>query len=84
MVEGNRAGSGRMTMMAERRTLSSWFHWSTWFAGRSRRAAERRKAEDFADYGTAFGLDMSMDPQGESATRPAAQPTPTKAPSAKR
>jgi len=82
--EGTWAGSGSMTMMAERRTLSSWFHWSTWFAGRSQRAAARRKAEDFADYGTAFGLDMSMDPQGASATRPAAHPEPAKAPSAKR
>ncbi len=71
-------------MMAERRTLSSWFHWSTWFAGRSQRAAARRKAEDFADYGTAFGLDMSMDPLGESATRPAARPAPAKAPTGKR
>ncbi len=71
-------------MMAERRTLSSWFHWSTWFAGRSRRAAERRKAEDFADYGTAFGLDMSMDSQDKSAPRPSAHPTPAKAPSQKR
>jgi hypothetical protein len=71
-------------MMTKRRTLSSWFHWSTWFAGRSRRAAARRKAEDFADYGTAFGLDMSMDPQRESTARPAAQPAPAKAPSTKR
>ncbi|MEY4907226.1 MAG: hypothetical protein RL260_944 [Pseudomonadota bacterium] len=71
-------------MMAERRTLSSWFHWSTWFTGRSRRAAERRKAEDFADYGTAFGLDMSMDPQDKSVPRPSAHPTPAKAPSQKR
>lgn len=84
MDEGTRAGSGRMTMMAERRTLSSWFHWSTWFAGRSRRAAARRKAEDFADYGTAFGLDMSMDPKSESTPPPAAHPAPAKAPSAKR
>jgi hypothetical protein len=71
-------------MMAERRTLSSWFHWSTWFAGRTQREADRRKAEDCADYGTAFGLDMSMDPQGDSASRPSAQPTPAKAPAAPR
>ena len=72
-------------MMAERRTLSSWFHWSTWFSGRSRREAEQRKAEDFADYGTAFGLDLSMDPQQSASTpRPATQPTPAKAPTARR
>lgn len=84
MTEGNRAGSGRMTMMAERRTLSSWFPWTHWFSDRSRRKAERRKAEDFADYGTAFGLDLSMDPKGESPDRPSAQPTPVKAPTSKR
>jgi len=82
--EGTRASSGRMTMTAERRTLRSWFQWSTWFAGRSRRAAARRKAEDFADYGTAFGLDMSMDPQSESSARPATHPAPAKAPSTRR
>jgi hypothetical protein len=71
-------------MMAERRTLGSWFHWTTWFSGRSKRAAARHKADDFADYGTAFGLDLSMDPQGTPSARPAAQPTPTKAPAAKR
>jgi hypothetical protein len=71
-------------MMTERRSLSGWFNWSSWFSSRSRRAAERRKAEDFADYGTAFGLDMSLDHQSESATRPAADPTPTKAPASKR
>ena len=71
-------------MMAERRTLGSWFPWTTWFSDRSRRKAERRKAEDFADYGTAFGLDLSLDPKAEPADRPATQPTPTKAPAQKR
>lgn len=84
MLEGGRAGSGSKTMIAERRTLSSWFHWTTWFSDRSRRKAERRKAEDFADYGTAFGLDLSMDPTAKPSDRPSAQPTPTKAPSNKR
>lgn len=84
---GDQAGSGRTKMMAERRTFSSWFRWPTWFAARSRRAAERRKAEDFADYGTAFGLDLSMDPKTDATartTRPAANPTPTKGPVDKR
>ena len=72
-------------MMAERRTLGSWFHWSTWFGDRAQREAERRKADDFADYGTAFGLDLSMDPQpSASAPRPATQPTPAKAPTERR
>lgn len=71
-------------MTAERRTLSSWFHWSTWFAGRASQAAARRKANDFADYGTAFGLDLSMDTQQNPSTRPAAQAEPAKAPGQKR
>lgn len=71
-------------MMTERRSLSGWFNWSSWFSSRSRRAAALRKAEDFADYGTAFGLDMSLDHQNESALRPATEPTPTKAPPGKR
>jgi hypothetical protein len=73
-------------MMTERRTLRGWFHfnWSSWFSGRSQRAADRRKAADFADYGTAFGLDMSMDPHADRAIRPATQPMPAKAPTSKR
>jgi hypothetical protein len=73
-------------MMTERRTLSGWFHfqWPSWFSARSRRAAARRKAEDFADHGTAFGLDMSMDHQSLSATRPAADTPPAKAPHTRR
>ncbi|WP_294001434.1 hypothetical protein [Sphaerotilus sp.] len=71
-------------MTTERRTLHSWFHWSTWFAGRTQRAAAQQKAADFADYGTAFGLDLSLDPKAGSTPRPAAQPTPTKAPNTRR
>ena len=71
-------------MMTERRSLSGWFNWSSWFTGRSRRAAAKRKAEDFADYGTAFGLDMSLDHQSESANRPTAEPAPSRDPASKR
>ena len=71
-------------MVTVRRSLTSWLSWPNWLAGRATRAAQRRKANDFADYGTAFGLDMSMAPQRESTARPAAHPAPAKAPSTKR
>ena len=71
-------------MTTMKRSLTSWLSWPSWKSGRARPAPERRRSEDCADYGTAFGLDMSMDPQGESATRPAAHPAPAKAPSTKR
>ncbi|WP_173807527.1 hypothetical protein [Sphaerotilus uruguayifluvii] len=47
-------------MTTMKRSLSSWLSWSSWMPGRTRQAPERRRSEDCADYGTAFGLDMSF------------------------
>jgi hypothetical protein len=38
-------------------THRSWANWMRWF---SLRRSKPRGEHDFADYGTAFGLDMSM------------------------
>ena len=38
-------------------THRSWVSWMRWF---SLRRSKPRGEHDFADYGTAFGLDMSM------------------------
>lgn len=38
-------------------THRSWANWMHWFSLRPRKP---RGEHDFADYGTAFGLDMSM------------------------
>ena len=56
-------------MTTARRSLPSWLSWSSWFSNRSLRAAQRQKSRDFADYGTAFGLDMSKTPDLPPLTR---------------
>lgn len=50
-------------MTTMKRSLTSWLSWPSWKSGRARPAPERRRSEDCADYGTAFGLDMSFGPQ---------------------
>ena len=47
-------------MTTMKRSLSSWLSWASWKSGRARSAPERHRSEDCADYGTAFGLDMSF------------------------
>ena len=56
-------------------TLAPWWSTLTWRRGRS------SSQPDFADMGTAFGLDASLDDAGPS---PAARPEPAPATSAKR
>jgi hypothetical protein len=60
-------------MVTVRRSLMNWL------AGRATRAAQRKKATDFADYGTAFGLDMSMGAQTDQPSQlvPAQPPAST-------
>lgn len=48
-------------------TQHAWTRWMRWFS-RRRRAA--RHSHDFADYGTAFGLDMSLAAQPTALTPP--------------
>jgi hypothetical protein len=46
--------------------MRAWMVWTRWFKRKDtvRTAAGRkRRVPDFADYGTAFGLDMSMTPE---------------------
>ena len=50
-------------MTTMKRSLTSWLSWPSWKSCRARSAPERRRSEDCADYGTAFGLDMSFGPQ---------------------
>lgn len=59
-------------MMAARTPWTRWFHWTGLFARRDEARAGRR-AHDFADLGTAFGLDMSLSSPPEAA--PASQDT---------
>jgi hypothetical protein len=40
----------------------SWMRWMRWFSVRRKKAYT---GIDFADYGTAFGLDLSMTPDPE-------------------
>ncbi|MEX8520541.1 MAG: hypothetical protein AB3X44_18695 [Leptothrix sp. (in: b-proteobacteria)] len=40
----------------------SWTRWMRWFSVRRKKA---NTSIDFADYGTAFGLDLSMTPDPE-------------------
>lgn len=70
-------------MVTVRRSLTSWLSWPNWLAGRATRAAQRKKANDFADYGTAFGLDMSIGAQADqpSQAAPAQPPVPAGEPS---
>ena len=65
-------------MTTARRSLPSWLSWSSWFSNRSLRAAQRQKSRDFADYGTAFGLDMSMEPPKDIAPRNDTDTTPSR------
>lgn len=53
-------------------SLHSWARWLDLFRRPARRRSARR-TPDFADYGTAFGLDLSL---SNPATRPS-EPLPT-------
>ena len=66
-------------MTTMKRSLTSWLSWPSWKSGRARPAPERRRSEDCADYGTAFGLDMSIGAQADQASpsTPAQPPAPT-------
>ena len=56
------------------KTRRSWTTWLRWFH-RSRRS--RRSTPDFADYGTAFGLDMSMATESSPMPLVSAAPIPS-------
>lgn len=46
--------------------MSAWMTWTNWFKRRktvTTAAGRKRRVPDFADYGTAFGLDLSMTPE---------------------
>ncbi len=53
-------------MTTMKRSLTRWLNWPAWGSGRPRAARERRPSEDCADYGTAFGLDMSIESQNHA------------------
>ena len=53
-------------MTTMKRSLTRWLNWPAWGSGRPRAAQEHRPSEDCADYGTAFGLDMSIESQDRS------------------
>ncbi len=45
--------------------MRAWMAWTRWFKRKDTvktAAGRKRRVPDFADYGTAFGLDMSMTP----------------------
>lgn len=46
--------------------MNVWMAWTAWFkrpGSRKARRSARRIPRDFADYGTAFGLDLSLTPE---------------------
>ncbi len=46
--------------------MRAWMAWTQWFKRKDTvktAAGRKRRVPDFADYGTAFGLDMSMTPE---------------------
>jgi hypothetical protein len=47
-------------------TRNTWANLIHWFGGPRRRRVARR--QDFADHGTAFGLDLSLAPDGMATT----------------
>lgn len=51
-----------------------WVKWLRWW----RRAPRRAAADDFADYGTAFGLDLSLEHERRKQSSNAAAGEPTR------
>jgi hypothetical protein len=48
--------------------MRAWMAWTNWFKRKETvktAAGRKRRVPDFADYGTAFGLDLSMTPEAQ-------------------
>ncbi|MDP4302862.1 hypothetical protein [Leptothrix discophora] len=55
--------------------MSAWMAWTRWFKRKgsvTTASGRKRRVPDFADYGTAFGLDMSLTPEVPPVARSAA------------
>jgi hypothetical protein len=57
--------------------MSAWMAWTQWFKRKDRNTVKtasgrKRRVPDFADYGTAFGLDLSLTPDVPPVARSAA------------